>query len=111
VAHIGIETVEYALHPQQYFILSFSLLYVLGHIWMDYTFLWKEIEHHYPRYGKTIFISIMGLLVSVLLTIYNMNIESIGKDSHSGWLHILVLGGLTGCLLSHIIFDIFQKKH
>jgi hypothetical protein len=111
VAHIGIETVEYAIHLEHYLIVSFSILWVLAHIWMDYTFLWKEIGHHYPKYTKTIFISIIGLLISVFITICNMEIDTISKHSHNDPLHILVLGGLTGCLISHILFDVFKKKH
>ncbi|MCC7436274.1 hypothetical protein IT402_00130 [Candidatus Nomurabacteria bacterium] len=99
VAHMTIESIEYSS-------LGFSfglafLFWVLVHIAMDYVFLWGEVKKHFYNVRYKIFSSIALGLICIYFFVPKVAGEI--STSHSSILEFIVLGGVMGCVLSHLL--------
>lgn len=99
VAHMTIESIEYAS-------VGFSfglavLFWVLVHIAMDYVFLWGEVKRHFYNVRYQMWLSIALGLVCVYFFV--PHVVNVLAESHSSTLELIVLGGVMGCVLSHLL--------
>lgn len=103
LGHISIEWFEWGV---QTFILSIALLN-LAHAIMDFIFLNHEIKVHLKKINSyfTLFIVLIFL---VFLYKSSPNIR-IGEDVLE-ILHRFVLGGVIGCVGSHLVFHLTKEQ-
>lgn len=99
VAHMTIESIEYASSGFNFKLAV--LVWVLIHIVMDYVFLWGEVKRHFYSVRYQMWLSIaLGL---VCIYFFVPKITSALSQSHSSILEFIVLGGVMGCVLSHLL--------
>lgn len=99
VAHMTIESIEYSTAG---FAFSAGVLFwVLVHIVMDYTFLWGEIKKHFYSVRYQMWSSIsLGL---ICIYFFVPKVAGSLAEGHSSILEFIVLGGVMGCVLSHLV--------
>ena len=107
VAHMTIESIEYSSLG---FSFSLGLLFwTMVHISMDYVFLWGEVKKHFYNVRYQIFSSIaLGL---VCIYFFVPKVADALTQSHSSIIEFIVLGGVMGCVLSHLLPDRHDHKH
>jgi hypothetical protein len=98
VAHMSIESIEYASLG---FAFSFTVLFwLLVHVAMDYTFLWGEVKRHFYSVRYQMYSSIaLGL---VCIYFFVPKVAGALSETHASILELIVLGGVMGCVLSHL---------
>lgn len=107
VAHMTIEGIEYATVG---FVFSSAVLFwVIVHIAMDYTFLWGEVKRHFYNTRYQIYSSITLGLVCIYFFVPKVT-ETL-TASHSSILEFVVLGGVMGCVLSHLLPHTHKHEH
>jgi len=99
IAHMSIESIEYASLG---FSFGFAVLFwLIVHIAMDYVFLWGEVKRHFYNVRFQMYSSIaLGLICIYFFVPHVANALS---ESHSSILEFIVLGGVMGCVLSHLL--------
>lgn len=101
--HMSIEWFEWGL---QIFVLGIFLLNVL-HAIMDFTFLNHEIKIHFRKINSFLFIS---PILIVLVFLYNFSSYTRVDLDMLETLHSFVLGGVIGCVGSHLVFHFTKEK-
>lgn len=97
VAHMTIESIEYASSGFNFKLAV--LVWVLIHIVMDYVFLWGEVKRHFYSVRYQMWLSIALGLVCIYFFVPHV----LNSNSHSSILEFIVLGGVMGCVLSHLL--------
>lgn len=103
VAHMTIEAIEYASVG---FAFTASILFwILVHVTMDYVFLWGEVKRHFFTFRYQMWSSIALALVCVYLFV--PEVSSALEQGQTSILEFIVIGGVMGCVLSHLV----PQKH
>ncbi len=100
--HMAIEWFEWGSMQ----ILFWSVVANLFHAGMDFTFFNHEIKVHLKRNPKWILSGVLLLLLFIFLISSQIKIS----EEILEILHPFVLGGVVGCVLSHMYFH-FTKEH
>lgn len=99
VVHMTIESIEYS--SVGFSFTTAVLFWILVHIAMDYVFLWGEVKKHFYNVRYQMWSSIaLGL---VCIYFFVPKIASSLTQNHSSILEFIVLGGVMGCVLSHLV--------
>ena len=99
--HMGIEWFEWS-HQK----LSLAQgLFNLAHAGMDSTFLSHELRVHINRYRKLVLVGVLILLALVFFSGPSIAIQQESLEK----LEPFVLGGVLGCVLSHIYFHLTKE--
>lgn len=115
VGHMFIEWYHHALHSNHYD--PGEIAFHGTHAVLDMVFLYVEAQEHYAKYA----LSFIGLVVLAIASIFAYNyvpapyvvsyVFTPVHHSHGGGvLHYVVIGGMLGCILSHLFLSI-RKKH
>ncbi len=99
VAHMTIESIEYA--SVGFSFTTAVLFWVIVHIVMDYVFLWGEVKKHFYNVRYQMWSSIV--LGVVCIYFFVPKVVGVLAESHSSILEFIVLGGVMGCVLSHLV--------
>ncbi len=99
VAHMTIEAIEYASHGFNFG--GAVLFWILAHIAMDYVFLWGEVKRHFYTVRYQMYSSIA--LGVVCIYFFVPKVASTLTQTNASLLELIVLGGVMGCVLSHLL--------
>lgn len=101
-SHMAIEWFEWGSGQ----IVLLALLGNLLHAVMDFTFLYHEIIVHLKKSPISIFVVIFLVLIFIFSTAFFVEVSEEIIES----IHPFVLGGVIGCVASHIYFHIKKEK-
>ena len=101
ILHMCIEWFEWSEEKLTMYQIIFNCL----HATMDFVFLSHELKVHVKQYRKTILITLFVMLIAIFVFGHNIPIE-IGSLEK---LEPIVIGGVLGCILSHIYFHIKKE--
>lgn len=106
--HMSIEWFEWS---QKSFSMNETLLN-LGHVVMDFVFLYHELSAHFGKYKKTLLFVISIFLISIFSISYFFLSDVSSLDIVVETIEPFVIGGILGCVGSHLIYHIkrFGKK-
>lgn len=115
VGHMVIEWYHHALHGSHY--NGGEITFHGVHVILDMMFLYMEAKEHYAKYA----LPFLGVVLITLVGIFTYNyvpaphvvpyVFTPVHHSHGGGaLHYAVIGGMLGCVLSHL-FLLLRKKH
>ncbi|MBP6857669.1 MAG: hypothetical protein KBC11_00510 [Candidatus Pacebacteria bacterium] len=107
VAHMTIEAIEYA--SLGFSFTSVVLFWILVHVAMDYVFLWGEVKKHFYNVRYQMYSSIT--LGVICIYFFVPRVASAITESHSSILEFIVLGGVMGCVLSHLLPHTHKHEH
>jgi hypothetical protein len=102
VLHMVIEAIEFS--STGFSFGGWTLFWVLVHIAMDVVFLWDEVRRHFPQAKYILSSSILLAIGAIYL--FSPKIHSASSsfmDSFHDQIELFVLGGVIGCVLSHLI--------
>lgn len=119
VGHMTIEWYHHAVHGSHY---SGSEITFHGiHALMDAIFLFVEAKEHYAKYAL-LFLSGVCVTLGIIFVInyipappttisFSPFMSNGEEHSHKGGaLHYIVIGGILGCVLSHLLFPVLKKR-
>lgn len=106
VAHMTIESIEYASVGFSFSVVV--LFWLTIHIGMDYVFLWGEVKRHFYNVRYQMWSSIVLGLVCIYFFVPRLT--SAMTEHHSSVLEFIVLGGVMGCVLSHLVPHRHKKE-
>ncbi len=101
VAHMTIEAIEYATQG-----MSFSttiLVWVGIHVVMDGVFLWSEVKRHFNQVRYQMWSTIVLGIVCIYVFVPKIATVSSALEGHESLVEFVVIGGVIGCVLSHIL--------
>ncbi len=101
VAHMTIEALEYATQGTSF--TALVVLWVAVHVGMDGIFLWGEVKRHFYQVRYQMWSTIALGVVCVYLFVPRVAALSHAVGQHQAITEFLVIGGVIGCVLSHII--------
>lgn len=119
VGHMTIEWYYHAVHGSHY---SRSEIAFHGiHAFMDAIFLFIEAKEHYTKYALLFLGGVCITLSSIFVINYipappvtisfSPFMQNGLKHSHGGGvLHYIIIGGILGCVLSHLMFPLTKKS-
>lgn len=99
VAHMTIEAIEYASAGSTF--TTTILVWIGVHVAMDGVFLWGEVKRHFPAVAYQMWSTIT--LGVVCIYFFVPKVAGALTESHSSILEFIVLGGVMGCVLSHLL--------
>lgn len=102
-----IEWYHHALHSNHYTTGEFFFHGV--HALLDAVFLYVEAKEHYAKYAFPALVTIAGVIAMVFVTNYvpaqpsfTGAVKGLPHNHDGGFLHHLMIGGILGCVLSHL---------
>lgn len=102
LAHMVIEAIEFSAHSNEY--SNVIIFWFLVHVLMDVIFLWGETKRHFPNAKRPLFLSSMVAIASIYVFIPKYIQTFTEHASHDDSLMVyFVVGGVLGCILSHLI--------
>jgi hypothetical protein len=101
LVHMGIEWFEWS-HQKLSLVQG---LFNLAHAGMDSTFLSHELRVHIGRHSKLILLGMLILLALIFVCGPSVTIQQESLEK----LEPFVLGGVLGCVLSHIYFHLTKE--
>lgn len=118
VIHMIIEWYYHARHGGHY--SSTEIVFHAVHALLDLIFLWVESKH-YGKWAIHFLVGVLSLLVGIVWYFYvpapppmrsfTPFVQALVPHTHThGWVHSFVLGGMLGCVLSHL-YMIPKWKH
>lgn len=99
VAHMSIEAIEYSSVGSGF--TATILAWVAIHVMMDGVFLWGEVKRHFPTVAYQMWSTIT--LGVVCIYFFVPQVAGALTESHASILEFIVLGGVMGCVLSHLV--------
>lgn len=99
VAHMTIESIEYASYGSSF--ATLALVWIGIHVVMDLVFLWGEVRRHFHGVRYQMWSSIVIGIVCIYFFV--PKVAGVLTESHSSILEFIVLGGVMGCVLSHLV--------
>lgn len=103
LGHMGIEWFEWGAET---LVLSLVLLNIV-HAIMDFVFLNHEIKVHLKKINSNLLL-LFVLIFLICLYMYSPNIKV--DEDILDILHRFVLGGVIGCVGTHLIFHLTKEK-
>jgi hypothetical protein len=96
---MSIEAIEYASVGSGF--TAAILAWVAIHVAMDGVFLWGEVKRHFPTVAYQMWSTIT--LGVVCIYFFVPQVAGTLTESHASILEFIVLGGVMGCVLSHLV--------
>ncbi len=101
ILHMGIEWIEWSHEILRWQQIIFNAIHAV----MDFVFLSHELKVHARQYRKIIISGVLGLLMLILAS---GRYIQIGERMITN-LEPFVIGGVLGCVLSHLYFHIKKE--
>lgn len=101
VSHMVIEWFEWGSGKAE----NTALMINVGHAVLDFTFLRHELIVHSPKYTGLILVGVSVILLAVFLASSQVSVPEAVIES----IHPIVLGGVVGCVLSHLTFHLTKE--
>lgn len=104
LAHILIEWVEYSKHGLHYSTQELVLYAV--HTILDFVFLWQTLKKPIREYivgGLAVGIICLIITTKQEPPVYAFGQNMVAHKHHPNFLEMLVVGGIIGCTVAHII--------
>ena len=101
ILHMGIEWIEWSHEILRWQQIIFNAIHAV----MDFVFLSHELKVHARQYRKIIISGVLGLLMLILAS---GRYIQIGERMINN-LEPFVIGGVLGCVLSHLYFHIKKE--
>jgi hypothetical protein len=101
VLHMGIEWFEWS---QEKIVVQKTVFNFL-HVVMDFVFLSHELKVHTKNYRNVIILSVVVLLAVIFFLGHSVEIASQSFQK----LEPFVIGGILGCIFSHIYFHVIKE--
>lgn len=99
VLHMIIEAIEFS--STGFSLGTWTIFWIIVHIGMDVVFLYFETKKHFPQAFKILFSSIVLAVACVYL--FSPKVESSSFEMYHEQIELFVLGGVIGCVLSHLL--------
>jgi hypothetical protein len=108
VAHMTIEAMEYGTQGGSF--TPIVLLWVAIHVAMDGVFLWGEVKRHFYQVRYQMWSTIALGVACIYFFLPKVASISGVIEGHQSTVEFIVLGGVIGCVLSHILPHIHKHS-
>ncbi|HRH25307.1 MAG TPA: hypothetical protein PLQ20_03165 [Candidatus Paceibacterota bacterium] len=99
LVHMVLEAIEYSAHPV-YGMVAFWFFF---HVALDFIFLFGETSKHFKKAKIPLFLSGVVAIGSIYLFLPKYIDQFNSHSEHESLMVYFVLGGIVGCVLSHLI--------
>ena len=108
IGHMLIEWYHHAKHGSEYD--GYELAFHGVHAALDLVFLFIEARAHYGKYAYLLLGSVLTILGAMFFYFYVSGVSGHEHEHGPELLHIVVIGGMLGCVISHL-FLVSKWKH
>jgi arginine exporter protein ArgO len=106
LVHMVLEAIEYSTHP----LVGILAFWFFFHVILDFAFLYGETSKHFAKAKIPLFLSGLVAISSIYLFLPRYINHSSSHTNGEPLMVYFVLGGIVGCVLSHLLPHTHKHK-